>query len=272
MTISLKKIMVPGLVMVTLLSIFQVLWLVQPAHAYSVTNVGRWKLDENPVVANGTVADSVGINNGVTPSNWSGFRVSPIAPSGNGAFYFPGWNDIINTNQVDATASSFTIPNSDLYNPNTSDFQVSAWVKTDDPAPALTAGHMVNSDSLNIIQKGLAGTNSQQWKMSVTAAGKFICTFRGPDANGIITNFKATSSVYPWGVTRQITCSWDATTKIITTKVTTAGITNTFPAAVPGPVSVTNTDNVTVGKKPGSTYPGDTFAGTLDVLIISKGL
>lgn len=238
---------------------------VQPALATTHVPVGRWKMDENPIGPRDIIRDEIGRHDGVTPNNWNGFSVAPLTSSGSGAAFFPGWTDADASGAVTPTASSFSIAHRSAFDPQREDFSVSIWLHALDPSSSIEDGTLSSRDTFNIVQKGLAP--GQQWKLSVDAKGRFICTFRGPDASGTIDNFKAVSEPYPFGVTRRLRCS--LRDRVITTKVTTGDASDVYTA--PGPAHVANADDIWVGKKPNSTDPGDAFAGTLDDLILRKG-
>ena len=243
-------------------------------HSYAATPVvsafpvGAWNLDENPILPNSQVADTYGLSPGQTPTNWSGSSVASLSGSGTGAYYFPGWQNRIGAKSVDATASSFSIANDNRFNPETKDFSVSLWVKALDPSSLVQSGVIKKSDTLNIIQKGLSGTGLQQWKVSVNATGKFICTFRGPDAAGTIYNYEVPTKIYPFNVARKVTCSLSAGT--IYASVQTGTVIDNYSGA--GPIGgIRNTSPINVGKKTDSNHIEDTFAGVLDDIVISKG-
>jgi hypothetical protein len=236
----------------------------------SSTLRAHWGMNENPITADENVSESVGGLSGETSSNWSGSHADPLAAVGSGSFYFPGWNDGVLDATVDPTASSFSIPDSPDLNPDSSDFAVQIYVKALDPSadPAITS-----SDSLNIVQKGLAGSTRQQWKISVLPDGRFQCTFRGADASGGMQEVNATSTTeYLFDVTSHVTCRFSPSTGVATITVDSEGQSQSSSAPDnPVPFTITNASPVTVGKKPGTFNAGDTFAGWLDNLDISKG-
>ena len=235
------------------------------AHALT-SQTSQWDFDQIST-AYGYLANNTDPSSPlIAPSNWSGSLVSGLDGSEN-AVYFPGWTQLINGNQVDATASSLSVADDAKFNASTgSSFTMSAYVNALDPSALVNSGVMVSHDTLNIMQKGLSGGKRQQWKLSVNVKGQFICAFRGPNASGSLMAARATSNRYAFGVTRHVTCGLGG--GVITLSVDTAGQVDTYKAT--GPVSVSNTSDITVGKKPGSTYPGDTFAGTLDDIVITK--
>lgn len=242
--------------------------------AVVVTQRGDWRMNESPIDADQTVADTSSTatpDDGATPDNWSGSHADPLASTGTGSFYFPGWDDGSLDSTVDATASSFSIPDSPDLNPEDSDFQFQVYVKAIDPS-ADTA--ILPTDTLNIVQKGLSGPGRQQWKLSVFPDGRFVCTFRGPSAAGVMQELNVTSTVgYAFDTTYLVTCQFSPSTGEGGLMVSQGGAVDTYtaPAVNPIPFTISNSDPVTVGKKPDSTNAGDTFAGWLDNLRISKG-
>lgn len=150
------------------------LWPGDPATATTHAPVGRWKLDENPIGAEGHHPRQHRPSQRLTPRSWSGSAAAPLASTGSGAVFFPGWTRLEQSGTVARRAS--------------------------------------------------------------------------------------------FGVTGRLHCS--LRDRVITSKVTTSGVSDVYTA--PGPRRVVNAQAIWVGKKPGSTNPGDAFAGRLDDLIISK--
>lgn len=197
-------------------------------------------------------------------TNWSGSIVRDTNGA-NSAVYFPGWTETVN-GKVNPTASLLSASHHSNFNADQTRFSFGADIVALDPKTLVQSKVMVKADTLNIMQKGLAGSNKEQWKLSVNTVGKFICSFRGPSASGQISEYKTVSVIYPFGVNRTVRCSLE--NSVITMDVTTGASTQTYTAA--GPTRVVNDSEVSVGKKPGSDYPGDTFAGTLDNIFITK--
>lgn len=229
--------------------------------AISVAN-NSWSFDASEWLAN----DSFLSPSLVAPANWNGSIVSDL--DGGSSVFFPGWTQL-SGNEVDTTASSLALPANDSPNaPAGSSLSFGATINPLDPSALVKQGVMKSGDTLNIIQKGLAGKQRNQWKLSVNVAGKYICSFTGPDmVGGTVSEHRAVSVKYAFGTTHRVTCSLE--NKVVTLRVFNMSGSLIETKTAVGPLEVINSSDITIGKKPGSTYPGDTFAGTLDSIFVS---
>lgn len=234
-----------------------------PAHAIDLQDV--WTFDND---TNYWKNSTSGGNSLYPAANFNGSIIAGLDATAN-AVYLPGWTTLNGLNQVDLTASSLNIAgDNNHYNiARGESFTFGATVKPLDPQPIINANLMKSGDTLNIMQKGLAGPNREQWKLSINYSGKYICSFRGPNASGVISEFKAVSKAYPYTTARNVTCNLN--NNVITMIIKTGNVVNQTVTAA-GPKKVENTYDVIIGKKPFDTNPADTFAGTIDAIAIRK--
>jgi hypothetical protein len=224
--------------------------------------VSRWEFNQTNNIFANSIADNPRL---VASSNWSGVVVNSLDGDA-AAIYFPGWTNLVSGNTVDKSASMLTAEHTQAYNADGYSFAFGAYVKAIDPQSLLDSGVLLKSDTLNIIQKGLSGPTKQQWKLSISTAGKFICSFRGPDNTGAIKEFKVVSKRYSYNVPLHVSCK--LSDEAISMNIATDSRLDSYSSV--GPQMVVNESDITIGKKPGSNDPGDTFAGTIDGIFIEK--
>lgn len=216
--------------------------------------------------------------------------------------YLPGWTAADSAGNIPAAASMLSsdpgfealggttngVDGGVAFDPETSaSFSVTAWIKPDDPALVPAAVGAGTSVSPNIAQKGTRQTaaTSHFWKMSLamttnTAGQKrwfAFCEFKGATvaAPSVEKTAKpgylsaAGRLLLEPGTAYKMECIKTATSA--TVAVTPSGGTRVFKTeTLAAPINVSNDRPLSVGKKPGSLFGNDSYAGIIDNLVIDK--
>ena len=207
-----------------------------------------------------------------------------VATSGANSLFFPGWMDGGQPDVVHATKSSVRVDHSANFNPLTRNkFRVTVFIRPED-----TTGDddpIDGTDSPNIIQKGLSNLTDGQWKISMEATMKPLCTFRGDiDSTTEVTTIVNRSTgpdAEPFflqaGGQYRIECALiNGLVKLDVAvydeaddrfEPYTSGTNNNSEDEY---FRVANTNDVWVGKKEGSTQAADTYSGAIDNISIQR--
>ncbi len=232
--------------------------------------VGSWQMNEP--------SGSTQMLDSVVPGHQSLPFIGVVT---NGSTYtFPGW-----TNNIDATGrlvgvladpaiGEIRVPDpSGSLSPGGGSFSVALRLQ-----PTLTSGALpIPGDgslaipSYNILQRGRATDAGGFYKLELigygTKLGKVHCGMKAPGFNSL----DVYSARIIDGNAHTIECSLDRLARVL--KITTDGV-------VSGTKSFSSYGTIlprdqygtylTVGKKPGSTDPGDAFAGSIDYVTINR--
>jgi hypothetical protein len=226
------------------------------------------------------------------PTTVSGANLDAAHPK---SVYFPGWEGVVSGGTVSKTDSMLSTDvnfetnssggldgGSNLQDPESAPFSVSAWIKPDDPALFDLGGDLPPHISPNIVQKGVSGTPGGFWKLSTamltTSPGAVrhwfpFCEFKNgtTDLNPGWDNASGRFAMAV-GTAYKVECvksGASATVNVYTGGSSTPVYTRTLTAAAD--FSIANGLAVSVGHKPASTDPRDVYAGVLDNLNINKG-
>jgi hypothetical protein len=224
------------------------------------------------------------------PTTVSGADLDGAHPK---SVYFPGWQgvpaggtvsktDSMLSSDVDFETSSIggSDGGSNLQDPESATFKVSAWVLPDDPAGFDLGTDAPSSVSPNIVQKGLSGTSGGFWKMSIamlvsggTRHWFPFCEFKNGTTNDLKPGWASGAGRFSMtvGTPYKVECvksGADATVNVYTGGSGTPVFTRTESAGAS--FSIANGSAVSVGHKPTSTDPHDVYAGVLDNLVITK--
>ncbi len=219
-----------------------------------------------------------------TNSTLSGAWPVPSVARG---IYFAGWRQVTN-GLVDPSESALSLDPSFMFasgsdggsaalDPQDARFAMSVTVIADSPADFPLAGKPTSSVSPNIMQKGLTGTTGGFWKMSLGMAGTDaqrywypFCTFKAPTGEAKPGYGTGVFRLVP-GVPYRITCSKDGATATLRVTSTNGTLLYERSARAAGALNIDNSIALSVGHKPRSTDPSDSFAGSLADLVITKG-
>lgn len=205
-----------------------------------------------------------------------GQPIPPVAADGASSLRFPGWDDgTPNNGLVDENASRVWVPHRDKFNPLGKRFKIYVYVRPRSPK--------VPGESPNIIQKGRVDQgNGHQWKVSINADGMAAgCSFVG-----------ATSKTNPAIVRTDAYAGSDAQMKagdsyLLTCELSTRGEavlhvwhwtgarfvdlhSEGYVGIAHAGIWVAPDDEVSIGKKPRDDTSGDTYAGDIDNIRISR--
>jgi len=201
-----------------------------PAQGAS-TVVAEWHMNETQGASMADViADHDGILHGGVTLGVAGFNGT--------AYGFNGSNSYV------------TVPSSPDLNPGTAAMSFTVHVKLTAPPPA---GKTVDYD---ILRKGISSTKGGMYKFEIAHDGRATCRFLGSKGDVRIHTGPNVAN----GKWHTITCGRTASAVTLTVdgaKFSRAGATGT----------ISNTDGITIGAKPGSDY----YLGSLDEISIAIG-
>ena len=194
----------------------------------------------------------------------------------NGAFYdFPGWAGVVDGNgnftgaQIPADGSVVSVPDADhQLEPKNAAFSVDGMIRT----RLAATGALPNAPQgtgYNVVQKARASNLGGFWKVEIrgygNGIGHLLCTL-GDGRNVLTVESQARLDDGNW---HSFACRlngnvWSAVVD---------GVGANIDASVLGSVNPVErfSTAVTIGKKPGSTDPADSFSGSIDQLNISAG-
>lgn len=201
--------------------------------------------------------------------------IGPAVVLNSRAYYFPGWANVVDANgnftgaQIPAADSVVTVPDiGHQLEPTNAAFSVDG---------VLTA-HLANTGALpnasqgtgyNVVQKARASNLGGFWKVEIrgfgNGQGHLLCTLG--DGRNVLTAESAAR--VDDGNAHSFACRLNGNVWSAVVDGTGANVDATILGSVT-PVERFSTA-VTIGKKPGSTDPADSFSGWLDELNISAG-
>ena len=188
-----------------------------------------------------------------------------------GTYRFPGWSGNVDAagrlhGAVPASAGSVEVLDpADALDPRTGTFIVSLRLRS-----ALTAAGRLPSApaaSFNVVQKARADDPGGFWKIELLGDGGAAGRLHWVLSDGRTTVETTSVQRVDDGGWHTVTAARRGHTVVLTVDgvpvlATATGLGDVHPR---GPFSAT----MTIGKKPGSTDPGDAFAGWIDELVVS---
>lgn len=237
---------------------------------------GRWPLAtlverDGVLTTPATVAGREGTDDGVLAPGTTVRTTQGIAASDSAALYFPGWDDgSPDDGTVSPDASQVVVPDRSSFDPQGRRFLVSVDVRPRTPR--------VRGESPNIVQKGRVDQgNTHEWKISVLDDLTPVCTFRGWQSRDdhrlrAVSAFGSVRMVA--GEPYRLECglaAGRATLRVLRLSGASAEVVQTRRSREQwSALWVVPDDVVSIGKKPRDTTSGDTYAGDIAGLVITR--
>lgn len=251
--------------------------------------VGSWALDDLAQGAKATPGMTLSLMAGTSSlraSSDTRLTGATSIPGVNRAIYFPGWKRVVN-DTVDATESALSTDAtlgfaagsdgaSAALDPVDRPFSVAVTILPEPAADFPLAGRDPSAVSPNIIQKGLTSTTGGFWKVSLGMGGSGssrywfpFCTFKN-GATELKPGYTGSTFHLAQGVPYRLGCLKSGATA--TLRVSTPGGITLFSTSQSASADFTidNSIAISVGHKPNSTDPADSYAGSISQVRIDK--
>lgn len=252
--------------------------------------VGAWPLDEIAPAAAVPPGASFRTTVGTNPlraASDTKLTGAATIPGVSRAVYFPGWRRLVN-GSVDATESALSTDptlafaagsdgGTTTFDPGSSTFAVAVTVLPEPANDFPMAGRSTSAISPNIVQKGLTATTGGFWKLSLGMGGsgtsKYwypFCTFKS-GATELKVGYSGTIYKLAQSVPYRLGCLKSGATVTLRVSTPDGGSTLfTTSQTAPSDFTIDNNIAISVGHKPNSTDPADSYSGSISSLRIDK--